>query len=281
MNIGDELEGVRVTGKYGGEVSVYLLETPEGPRAIKIGPLNGIREFEFDVGDCESIVRVLKRWTFGDQVALMFPAYNPILVEAPDLYVVAIEMAKALEHLRKLCVVHNDLRPDNIVYRDGDPSFPVLIDFGSMTQHGGLCRGSFGDRTIGLAASTASDVQLLGGCLYEMATGISPLKLHEDWLPALLGPPPQWIAPHMFPPVKLENVRALPRIERAIPGALGPLVRKMLSYDPSARPTPLQIIDILKTPRPNCADSSDDEWSKYKIYDGLVRSETVDQHNRA
>lgn len=247
-DIGDERDGVRIIGKYGGKVSVYLLETPEGPRAIKIGPRKDIREFEFDVGDCESIAPVLKRWTFGDRVALMFPAYSPAPVGSPNLYAVAIEMAKALEHLRKLFVAHNDLRPDNIVYRDGNP---VLIDFGSMTKHGDLCRGSFGDRTIGLAASTASDVQLLGGCLYEMATGISPLKFHEDWLPALLGQPPQWIASHMFPPVKLENVRALPRIERAIPGILGPLVRRMLSYDPSARPTPLQIINILKTKRPD------------------------------
>lgn len=37
----------------------------------------------------------------------------------------------ALEHLRKLTLVHRDIKPDNIMFRD-DSDLPVLVDFGCV-----------------------------------------------------------------------------------------------------------------------------------------------------
>ena len=90
-------------------------------------------------------------------------------------------IAKALEYAHERGVVHRDVKPSNILFRQD--STPVLTDFGvarvveSKTLHtlSGLTVGSPGymspEQAMGEIATVQSDVYSLGVVFYEMLTG--------------------------------------------------------------------------------------------------------------
>src|SRR5205823_165431 len=43
---------------------------------------------------------------------------------------IVINLLETLAHCHNEGPVHRDIKPDNVVLRDGDPSRPVLLDFG-------------------------------------------------------------------------------------------------------------------------------------------------------
>lgn len=56
----------------------------------------------------------------------------------PEAAAVALEIARGLHHVHRHGYAHNDIKPENIVFREaiqlGRPFYPVLIDFGIATR---------------------------------------------------------------------------------------------------------------------------------------------------
>ena len=113
-------------------------------------------------------------------------------------------LAGLLRGLRALAdahVVHRDMKPENVVLVDGDPSIPVIIDLGlcrlgpdnSLTQYpwyGGTVRYSAPEQLRSEPALDRSDVWAVGLIAVEAVAGVHPYlgtggTLPDDYLEIL------------------------------------------------------------------------------------------------
>jgi serine/threonine protein kinase len=102
----------------------------------------------------------------------------------PQVLEIASSMARALAYAHRNGVVHRDVKPANILFRDDDT--PVLTDFGiarflddstRLTQPGlsmGSPRYMSPEQVMGHAIDFRSDIYSLGIVFYEMLTGNVP-----------------------------------------------------------------------------------------------------------
>ncbi|MCE9579049.1 MAG: serine/threonine protein kinase [Deltaproteobacteria bacterium] len=145
------------------------------------------------------------------------------------------QVARALDHGHRRGVVHRDVKPSNLILRDGQLTAVTLVDFGvaraasvasSMTATGTVVGSpgylspeqARGARQIG----PSSDVFALGCVLYECLTGCAAFEGKHAL--ALIAKAVVWDPP---PP------RA---VVAAVPPALDALVVAMLAKQPAARP---------------------------------------------
>ena len=120
---------------------------------------------------------------------------------------ICARLARALEAVHSRGILHRDLKPDNVLLRDGEP---VLTDFGlakDMTESEALSRTGVFMGTPGFAPpeqarlnkaalGPAADVYGLGATLYSLVTGCSPFagEVGPDLLASMLAgaiPPSQ------------------------------------------------------------------------------------------
>ena len=151
------------------------------------------------------------------------------LLEDESLVALARSLLEALQELDECGVIHADLKPANVIMRDGD--FPVVVDFGSAVpaDTAVVREAAFG--TTGYAApefverrhtNRTTDVYSWGAVLVAAATG--------------------------DPPAADRSVRA-GQIDK-LPEVLRELVTAALMDDPANRPTLAYAVKQLERTRP-------------------------------
>lgn len=149
--------------------------------------------------------------------------------EESDVIKLLHDVASGLAFLHTHKVLHQDIKPDNIML-DDDLNY-LLTDFGISTgredtgdTYGGTRAYMSPERFAG-HSDEKGDVWALGATAYEMLTGNPPFGDHGGLLQSQGEP----IAP-------ITNVPLQPEMRK--------LLRSMLDPDPAKRPTPQEVADI-------------------------------------
>ncbi len=148
-----------------------------------------------------------------------------------DIIKVLHDVAAGLEYLHSQGIVHQDIKPDNILV-DDDCNF-LVTDFGISTKAEGQGRGSSGrsggtpeymgpERSQkGALAEPEGDIWALGASVYELLTGYPPFGDHGGLLQATGEP--------------------IPDMPAGLQPEVAGLIRSCLDADPKNRPTAGQI----------------------------------------
>lgn len=150
------------------------------------------------------------------------------------------QLCSATHYLHGEGYLHLDIRPANVVARDG---VAILIDLSIARQPGPVRRG-LGSRDYlapeqarGSVVSAATDVWGIGATLFEAATGTAPFAPldAEEEADRATG-------------IFLQSVRPAPppsRLGRRLPAALAALIADCLRPEADDRPTVLEVHDRL------------------------------------
>ncbi len=159
---------------------------------------------------------------------------------ATDLAHLGRQLCSAAHYLHRAGYLHLDIRPGNVVVRDG---IAVLIDLSIARQPGPVRRG-LGSREYlapeqarGGLAGSATDVWGIGATLFEAATGVAPFAPLDDEEDAA------WESGAF-----LQNSRSVPSpssLGRRLPAPMGDVIADCLSREPADRPTVLEVHERL------------------------------------
>jgi serine/threonine protein kinase len=131
--------------------------------------------------------------------------YKQSIFPILDAIDMALDICGALEAIHRRDVIHNDLKPDNILMPEQRTERLVMIsDFGSASlvgSRGGLSTGMTGPRTLYYSSpellkeepvDKRSDLYAVGVMLYEMIVGEVPFFYEEgaDLVSRILNDPP-------------------------------------------------------------------------------------------
>jgi serine/threonine-protein kinase len=119
-------------------------------------------------------------------------AARPAGLPADSVFSVALSLLDTLAHVHAAGIVHGDITPRNILFRESGQ--PVLADFGSARLLAGLPSEQAGGTPIYLApevlagepSTPASDLFSLGAVLWEALTA-KPIRVHADLMSGRLA----------------------------------------------------------------------------------------------
>lgn len=190
------------TGIVGFEVETMIMPTLSGPHVPRF----------VAAGDFETLPYLVTEWIGGGALS---ERLGPLPLPPGEVAALGAKIATALHDLHRQHVIHLDLKPNNVMFRDSGEA--VLIDFG-LSRHDRLpdllaeeFRLPMGtaayispEQVLHVRNDPRSDLFALGVLLYHLATGDLPFgaptsrgglrrRLWKDPLP------PRWSFPD-FPP---------------------------------------------------------------------------------
>lgn len=186
--------------------------------------------------DHPNIIRILDHGTEGELSYLVMelvdgPSLKTVLQKrkkplTPEEAVRLVAMlADALEHAHRQGVVHRDVKPSNVLLRDGRLDSPVLTDFGvarmveaTVATEAGTTLGTpiymAPEQGEGRSGDARSDIYALGVILYELLTGQPPFEAESPYALILRHihtppPPPRTLRPELPKALETVTLRAL------------------------------------------------------------------------
>ncbi|MFQ5417296.1 MAG: protein kinase [Myxococcota bacterium] len=185
----------------------------------------------FDVEEEDDCVFIVSRYVGGGDVEKQLLDATDHRMPSERALVIAIDVARALDHAHHRGVVHRDVKPGNIwLAEDGHA---LLGDFGLASLEGrerltqeGTMLGTVAymppEQALGRKADHRSDLYALGATLYEILAGCPPFR-GEDMVGV--------VAQHInSPPVRPSWH------EKSVSRELDALVLRLLAKDPDERP---------------------------------------------
>ena len=207
-------------------------------KEIDIGALREISILKMFEGNCEGIMGLEDIMITKSQIGVVMKCYSMDLQHAITSRIlkkdhrrkITLQLLKSLAFLKRNCILHRDIKPDNILLDDNFS--PVLADYSLSKVFGGICK--HGTHTGRVATVTyrapevvakrtysfPADAWALGVVLYEMYTG-KQIQAEKD-KEAL-----RFI------------IREIPKLKKT---SLGNLVKGLLRLDPKKRLTPAQAL---------------------------------------
>ncbi|XP_062397838.1 microtubule-actin cross-linking factor 1-like isoform X2 [Sardina pilchardus] len=250
-------------GSYGTVYKGSYLGTPAAVKVIPIGDSSVItNEFLIPlrlshphivrmmaVAKSETQILIANEYIQGADLNKVIYKDTPIKFQYEDKLSVALEIAMAVEYIHGKWIIHQDLKPANIMISEGDRK-AYLTDWGlancketiSMTAGSGKTAdyyGPMGGTPPYMApeclvecedCSTMSDMWSLGITLLEMFTDLRPWPSND----------PKKIR-------KLLYDRQSPHALAKLQPALGNILKPLLKYEPRSRMNAKDLVELLKS----------------------------------
>jgi serine/threonine protein kinase len=199
----------------------------------------------------DTVPHLVKEYVEGPTLAQMLEDEGAL---APaDAIRLAMQIASGLHHMHGRGVVHLDLKPHNVVLRDGRA---VILDL-DLAKPIGTAVPRWQRRPEGSVpwmapeqcrmrpANPQMDIFALGALLYEVCTGVRPFTASARTYPQLTARP--------RPPRELR-----PRI----PPALDRVITTLMTPDPGGRPRcATEVLALLRSALPAGEDGLWPEWA--------------------
>lgn len=189
----------------------------------------------FDVMEHNSRVMMVLEYVEGDNLDDVLRAQGNLDVET--VIDIGMQLTLAIQYLHQNGFIHRDLKPANVMMQPGGDV--KLIDFGLarslevLAERGTRVRGSPAymapEQFTGDQLSGATDIYALGVSLFELTAGRLPFIDGDNGFSHV----------HREPP-KLADVAP------GVPAGLSLLIDRCLAKTPSDRPSPSDVLSILK-----------------------------------
>ena len=163
--------------------------------------------------------------------------------EVPDRFEAAIQLTKIIREIHSAGIVHQDLKPGQVMVVSESPLKLVLTDFDWSVPGGKVVR-KVGTPWYGYAdaaPSEKSDIFTLGIILCVLLTGATPYQgRHDDLFEAELWP--RWVSGRSYDePIDLNPDDITRKLNRILTACLSP--------DPADRPSIDEILEVLENPK--------------------------------
>lgn len=183
---------------------------------------------------------IVMEWIEG--VSLEHVILHEGVLPAHAMVSLGADLASALQYIHEQGIIHQDLKPSNVLLRDDSQSV-VLIDFDIASAvrreamevnlrgtlgYLGTCHYSSPEQFQNLKLTPMSDMFSFGVLLYNLLTGEFPYPLGND--------------PSLYPYEEFPNIE-----QRGIPDALFEVIRLLIQTQPAQRLSAVEVLNIFNS----------------------------------